>query len=216
VPRHPGGELLIHPTDRQLVESLPTDGAVVLVVNKVDRLADKTLLLPLIASFAALRPLAAVVPLSALRNDGVDRLLDELAARLPRGSARHDAGALTDRPMRFFAAEYVRERILALTGEEVPHAAAVTIDRFVEPAGEGAVKVDATIHVERPGQKAILVGRKGAVVGRIRMEATTRLAELMGRPIALRLWVRVTAGWRDHPTRLAELGYEASNAPTEE
>jgi GTP-binding protein Era len=207
VPRRPTEELHVHPTDQQLVASLAAELPLVLVINKVDLLADKTALLPLIESFAALRPLAAVVPLSARHDDGVDRLLDELAALVPKGEARHEADALTDRPLRFFAAEYIRERILAATGEEVPHAVAVTIDRFFEPAGNGPYKVDATIHVERAGQKGILVGKKGALVGRIRTESTLRLEELTGRAVALRLWVRVTPGWRDHPARLAELGY---------
>lgn len=208
LPAHPVGDLHPHPDDLELLGSLPEDRPIVLVLNKVDLLRDKRLLLPLLDSWQRVRPLAALVPISALRADGVERVLDEVARLLPDGPARHDADDVTDRPMRFFAAEFVREPILEATSEEVPHAVAVSIERYLEPATDDEpVRIQATIHVERPGQKAILVGRGGSLVGRIRRAAQQRLGSLAGRPVALELWVRVTPNWRDRPDCLAELGY---------
>ncbi len=210
VPKSPKGELTPHEGDAALLAQLPEGKPVVLVVNKVDLLRDKRALLPLIQRLAALRELAAVVPISALADDGVERVLDELERLLPMGEARYDPDALTDRPMRHFAAEYVREAILRATSEEVPHAVAVTVDEYVEPDKEGTiVRIAATIHVERQGQKGILIGQKGAMLKRIGSEARRRIEDLVGGRVHLELYVRVTEGWRDRPDLLGEFGLAA-------
>jgi GTP-binding protein Era len=196
-----------------LLDTMPRDRPLVLVLNKIDLLRDKRLLLPLMQAFAELRPIDAIVPVSALRADGIGRVLDEVARLLPEGEPRHAADALTDRPLRYFAAEYVREPILAATAEEVPHAVAVAIDRFVEPPGGGTLSIAATIHVERPGQKKILVGRGGGLLKRIGTQARQRIEALTGRRVMLELWVRVTENWRERPAMLAELGYEIGSTP---
>lgn len=196
-----------HPGDATLLASLTEGAPVVLVVNKIDRLRDKRLLLPLLDAFAALHPFAAIVPISARRQDGVERVLDEVAKRCPEGPWAFAPDELTDRPTRFFAAEYVREQILAATEAEVPHACAVQIERFVEPAGGGTVHIDATIHVERPGQKKILIGVAAERLKRIGTQARLRIEELIGHPVNLKLWVRVTPNWRESLRRLEELGY---------
>src|SRR5262249_9992564 len=123
---------------------------------------------------------------------------------------RYTPDDLTDRPVRFFAAEYVREQILLATREEVPHASAVEVERFDEPQGAGAVHVDAIVHVERPGQKKILVGAGAKVPKRIGTKARLRLEELVGRRVNLKLWVRVTPDWRDSAEQLRQLGYEGT------
>jgi GTP-binding protein Era len=197
-----------HPEDLKLLSQLPEDKPVVLAINKIDRVRDKRVLLPFIEAYTRARELAAVVPISALREDGVTRVLDEVARLLPEQPPFHDADAVTDRPMRWFAAEYVREAILEATREEVPHAAAVTIDAFVEPPSEGAVGIDATIHVEREGQKAIIIGEHGGMLKRIGTRARQRIEELLGRHVQLELWVRVTENWRERPDLLAEMGLE--------
>jgi GTPase len=116
---------------------------------------------------------------------------------------------LTDRPVRFFAAEYVREQILHATQAEVPHAVAITVDRFVEPmeGDGGSVHIDATICVERPGQKRILIGTGGDMLKVIGTKARMRIQELTGRKVNLKLWVRVTPAWRQSRAQLEELGY---------
>jgi GTP-binding protein Era len=201
-----GPALAPHPGDVTLLADLGAAPAV-LVVNKVDRLRDKRRLLPLLEAFARLHPFAAIVPISALRADGVERVLDEVAKLCPERPWEYEVDELTDRPAKFFAAEYVREQILRATEAEVPHACAVQIERFVEPPGGGAVHIDATIHVERPGQKKILIGTGAEKLKRIGTEARLRIEELIGRQVNLKIWVRVTPDWRESVERLEQLGY---------
>jgi GTP-binding protein Era len=221
--RREEGSLRAHPGDLILLADIALDRPVVLVLNKIDRAKDKAALLPLIEAYAKLRAFAAVVPICALaKGGGVRRVLDEVAALLPEGPFRHAPDDLTDRPLRFFAAEYVREQILRATEAEVPHAVAVTIDRFVEPIDDegegrpagartspGVVQIDATICVERPGQKRILIGTGGEMLKGIGTRARRRIQELLGRKVNLKLWVRVEPGWRMERAKLEELGYRA-------
>ena len=211
-PARPAESTLVHPGDASLVADLPEGVPAVLVVNKVDQVRDKRLLLPLLEALAKLHDFAAVVPVSALKQSGIERLLDAIAPLCPEGSARWGEDDMTDRPLRFFASEYVREQILRATAEEVPHAAAVEILKFEEPPGGGALRIDATIHVERPGQKKILVGARAEMLKRIGTAARLRLEELCGRRVHLALWVRVTPDWRDSTRQLAELGYESGGS----
>lgn len=201
------GEIRPHPGDLSLLEQLPAERPVVLVINKIDLIRDKRLMLPLLAKLGEAHDFAAVVPVSALSVDGVGLVLDEVARLLPEGGARYEEDALTDRPMRHFAAEYVREAILRATAQEVPHAVAVTVDEYVEPSREGEVtRISATIHVEREGQKRILVGEKGSMLKRIGIEARQRIETLIGGQVHLALWVRVTSGWRERTESLADFG----------
>lgn len=195
----------IHPGDRVLLSDLPEQTPVLLVLNKVDRLKDKKLLLPVLQSYSELRPFSAMVPVSARRADGVLRVLDEVAALCPEGEFKYGPDEMTDKPMRFFAAEYVREQILKATLAEVPHAAAVVVERYAEPAKEGAaIQIDATIHVEREGQKKILIGAQGAMLKRIGTDARKRLEALTESSVYLKLWVRVTPDWRQSKAMLEE------------
>jgi GTP-binding protein Era len=201
IPRGP------HPGDLTLLADLPAEVPVLLVVNKVDRLRDKPQMLPLLEALGAVRPFASVIPISARKADGVERVLDEVAKLCPEGEWRFGEDDITDKPTRFFAAEYVREQILRATEAEVPHAAAVAIERYLEPPAGGVVHIDATIHVERQGQKKILIGAGAEMLKRIGTQARRRIEELIGRQVNLKLWVRVTPDWRQSGAKLEELGY---------
>ncbi len=206
LPPRPGAELRPHPGDLSLLDELPAETPTILVINKIDLLKDKTLLLPFIQAFASHREFVTVVPISALRDNGVSRVLDEAARLLPLGGQQHEEDALTDRPLRYFAAEYVREPVFRATSEEVPHAVAVTVDEMIE-MGEGrAACISVTIHVERQGQKGILIGKQGAMLKKIGSTARKRIEQLLGQRVHLELFVRVTENWRQRPEMLADFG----------
>lgn len=196
----------VHPGDVALLADIGANSRAILALNKVDRVKDKAKLLPMLEAYSAVRTWDAIVPMSARKTDGVDRLLDEVARLLPEGPHRFGEDDLTDRPARFFVKEYVREQILLLARQEVPHAAAVNVEAFEEGSERRVTRVAATIHVEREGQKKILVGTGGAMLKQIGTEARMRLQEIVGFQVHLELFVRVTPGWRDAPTLLEELG----------
>jgi GTP-binding protein Era len=196
-----------HRGDIALLRDIGQDQRTILVVNKIDRIRRKTDLFPLLEGLGKLRNFEAVVPISARKTDGVQRVLDEIVKLLPEGAPRYGEDDMTDRPVKFFAAEYVREQILRATAEEVPHSVAVVIDRFHEPASSEACFIDATIHVERPGQKKILVGTGASMLKHIGTNARIRIEELIGRKVMLKLWVSVTPDWRESRQHLDDLGY---------
>jgi GTP-binding protein Era len=196
----------IHAGDRTLLADIGAAVPTLLVLNKVDLVGHKGKLLPIMAEVGTLRDFAAIVPISAMGNDGVDRLLDEVVRHLPEAPHRFDRDAVTDMPARFFAAELVREQVLLATRKEVPHACAVQIDAFEERAQ--AYAIEATILVEREGQKKIVIGKGGAMLKDIGQRARERIAEMMGRPVHLKLWVKVSPDWTDSPGALGDLGYE--------
>lgn len=211
------GALRPHPGDVALLADLGTDAPTILVINKIDRLKDKGALLPLIEALSKIRSFAAVMPISALRKGGVARVLDEVERHCPEGPWRYGPDDITDRSARFFAAEYVREQILRATQAEVPHAVAVSIDRFIEPppnasGAPSTVHIDATISVERAGQKRILIGTAGEMLKGIGTRARLRIEALVGRKVNLKLWVRVSPDWRESERQLTELGYRRGGA----
>ncbi|MBM4362330.1 MAG: GTPase Era [Deltaproteobacteria bacterium] len=197
----------LHEEDAAIYREVPTATKVVVVINKIDLLRDKLQLLPLIAAWNAVREPDAIVPVSALTEDGVERVIEAVVPLLPEGPPAWEPDALTDRPTRFFAREFVREQVLEATRGEVPHAVAVSIDEIRE-AGE-SLSIRATLHVEKAGQRGILVGQGGAQIKAIGTAARLRLQELAGKRVHLELFVRVTPRWKDVPRQLAELGYDA-------
>ncbi|MEB2311555.1 MAG: GTPase Era [Sorangiineae bacterium] len=207
----PPAASLVHPEDAALLALIPPLTPCLLVVNKVDVLRDKAKLLPLLDGYAKLREFTEIVPISARRPDDVERVLTLAAAHLPEGAAGYDEDTLTDRPTSFFAREYVREAILQQLGREVPHAAAVAIDRIDDSPKTFVVK--ATIHVDKPGQRTILVGKGGGQIRAVGIAARERIEALVGKPVHLELFVRVSPRWRDVPRQLAELGYSAPESP---
>ena len=196
------------PADAELLKSIGSLQKVpaILVLNKIDAVRDKGLLLPLLQSYLDAVPFRTLIPLSALKNDGVDRLLDEIASALPEGEPGYPDDTLTDKPSSFFAREYVREQVLLHISGEIPHAVAVSIDSFDEASDK--LRIAATIHVEKIGQRKILVGTGGTVIKSLRLGAENRLKQLVGRKVKLELFVRITPRWKETPRMLAELGYE--------
>jgi GTPase len=197
-------------SDAELIAQLPADLPTVLVINKIDRLRDKSKLLPVLVALGQKHAFAAVVPISAKTGDGVDRVLAEVAQLLPEQAGRFAPDEVTDRPVSFFAREYIREQVHAMASREVPHAVAVTLDS-IEESTKG-LHVSATVHVEKEGQRSILVGKGGAMIKEIGTAARKRLMELTERPVHVKLFVRVTERWRDVPRQLAELGYATESS----
>jgi GTP-binding protein Era len=179
---------------------------VVLVVNKLD-LAGPQQLLPLLAAYGRLREFAAIVPVSALHGEGVERLLDVVLAQLPEGPRYYPDDQVTDLPERFIVAELIREQLLALTHDEVPHSAAVQVESFEEDDARQLVVIRAVIHVERETHKRMVVGKGGAMIRRLGQEARREIEALLDCRVYLELFVRVQPGWTGSARALREFGY---------
>ncbi|MBI4342100.1 MAG: GTPase Era [Candidatus Omnitrophica bacterium] len=176
----------------------------VLALNKVDAVK-KPKLLPLLEACAKTRLFSDCVPVSALTGDQMPLLLSRIIARLPEGPRWYEPDQRTDQTDRQRITELIREQILLATRQEVPHAVAVRLDELKE---EGhLVSIQATILIERPGQKAILIGRGGAMLKRIGQSARSQIEQLLGRKVYLGLWVKVVEDWRRDARILRELGY---------
>jgi GTP-binding protein Era len=190
---------------RALDTAIKTSTPVVLVLNKVDLLHDKGVLLPLIERYRALHDFAAYVPVSATKRTGLEDLRKVILEHLPEGPAYFPEDYVTDQPERFLAAELVREKVLLATRQEVPHSVAVMVDRWEETPG--LTRIYATIRVERPGQKAIVIGKKGAMLARIGTLARTEMEKLFGVKIYLDLHVKLQPGWREEAAFLNTLDW---------
>jgi GTPase len=178
-----------------------TGAPAIAVFNKIDKLREKAKLLELIERYKGMHDFAAYVPISALKGDGVDLLRKEILARIPEGPALYPKDHLTDQPERFLAAEIIREKVLHLTRQEVPHAVAVMIENWEDTPG--LVRIAATIYVERPGQKAILIGAGGALLKKIGTLARREIETLVGKKVFLQTFVKVRPNWRQDPEFLA-------------
>lgn len=192
--------------DRDVAARLSAAGKpVVVAINKMDAV-HKPQLLPTIAAVAELLPDRAVVPVSALRGENVDELLQALIALLAEGPRYYPPDELTDEPERAIAAELVREKVMLATRDEVPYAVAVSVDAFEEKPERNLVVIKATIHVARDSQKPIVIGERGARIKSIGQAARRDLETLLGTRVFLELFVRVQADWTTHPGRLREFG----------
>jgi GTP-binding protein Era len=180
------------------------EGPRFLLLNKVDRVTKDTLL-PIIESLGKMADFAEIIPISALTGDGVGRVLEQFIEYLPAGEPNFPADQYTDQPERFLAAELIREKAMAGTFHEVPHAVAVLVDSFEE--SEKLIRIRATIYVEREGQKGILIGSKGASLKKIGTEARKELEEILGTKIFLELYVKVLRDWRDNPQIVRQLDW---------
>jgi GTP-binding protein Era len=178
-----------------------------LLINKIDRVSDKRQLLPLIEQFKSVREFDEYIPVSALTGEGLDRVRDAIVSRLPEGPAYFPSDHLTDQPARFLAAELIREQILRQTRQEIPHAAAVLIDRWEERPK--ITRIAATIYVERPGQKAIVIGAGGASLKKIGTMARHEIERLLDRPVFLELFVKVQKDWRENPEFLNAIDWRS-------
>ncbi len=180
---------------------------VVLVINKIDLLSDKNIILKKIADWAALYPFKEIVPVSAGRNDGVDRLVSVVSAYLPEGAAMFPDDILTDMPEKFIVAEMIREKVFRLTRDEVPYSTAVVVESFIEREN-GVIAIAAAIMLERDTQKGIVIGAKGEMLKKIGSQARQDIERLLGTRIYLELFVKVVENWSERPSQLRELGYE--------
>ena len=193
--------------DEMVLEHVKRSGLpAMLVVNKVDLLEDKGVLLPHLQVLAEKGDFAAIVPLSALRQHNVAELEREILPYLPAGDPFYPEEQITDRSMRFLAAEIVREKIMRQLGDELPYAVAVEIEEFSQQ-GE-ILHISALILVERKGQKKIIIGEKGARLRSIGSEARQDMERLFDSKVMLRLWVKVKSGWSDDERALRSLGYD--------
>ncbi|KAF1687533.1 GTPase Era [Pseudoxanthomonas broegbernensis] len=178
---------------------------VVLVVNKVDRLKDKSALLPFLAQVSDGRDFAAVHPLSALKRKGLEALVRDVLAQLPEAPPAYEEDEITDRSQRFLAGELVREQLMRQLGDELPYATTVEIERFAE---DGALlRIGAVIWVEREGQKPIVIGKAGTRLREIGSKARQQMERLFDRKVFLETWVRVREGWSDDEAALKAFGY---------
>jgi GTPase len=180
-----------------------------LALNKVDRV-HKPALLPRMARYAESGLFEEIVPISALTGDGCDLLLELLWERLPAGEPLYDPELLTTHPERFLVAERIREKVLEVTREELPFASAVLIDHWEEDGETGLVRIAASLLVERPGQKSILIGQRGTMIKRIGTAARLDLEAFLGRRVHLELTVRLEPRWRNDRRVLARLEREGA------
>jgi GTP-binding protein Era len=203
--RRPGNE------EREILRELKAaKRPIVLALNKVDKVKDKTALLPLLTEWEQVAPFSGLVPISALKTKNLAGIVSELVRLLPAGPPLYGPDMLTDRTERFLAAELVREQVFLLTRQELPYAVAVDIESWEERAredGTADVVITATILVERDTQKAIAVGKGGAMIREIGTKARAEISDLLGRPAHLKLQVKVDPDWTTSPEALSRLGY---------
>jgi len=176
-----------------------------LVLNKIDLIPDKARLLPLIEECRKLYEFAEVIPISALKRNGLDLLLQLVIDALPTGPAYFPEDQITDQPARFMAAEIIREQVLLNTKEEIPYATTVIVEAFEE--GGKLTRIAATIYCERDGQKGILVGKGGRMLKKIGTAARVQIERMLGAKVFLELYVKVRPGWRDSRGFVEELDW---------
>ena len=192
--------------DREALDLVKKSGTpVLLVLNKIDRVSDKSDLLPLLEKYRAAHDFVEYFPVSALKNAGLDELRSAILARLPQGPAYFPADHITDQPERFLATELIREKIILETREEVPHSVAVVVDNWED--APKITRVLATIYVEKEGQKGILIGAKGAMLKVIGTKARVEMELLFGEKIFLELHVKARANWRENKAFLNALDW---------
>ncbi|MBK7462592.1 MAG: GTPase Era [Betaproteobacteria bacterium] len=192
--------------DQAVVKLLPKDRPVILVINKTDQLKDRSSLLPFLAQVSAEHDYAAIVPISATKGKQTDELLAEARKHLPNEGLMFPEDDLTDKSERFLAAEYIREKVFRLLGDELPYATTVEIEKFEI---EGNLRrIFAAIVVDRDGHKAIVIGKGGESLKRIASEARQDMERLFGDKVYLEIWVKVKSGWNDDERLLKSLGYE--------
>jgi GTP-binding protein Era len=179
-------------------------GKTILVLNKIDKLP-RPKLAPMLEAFGKAQDFAAIVPISAMKGEGCDALMEEVIKLLPEGAAYFPEDQVTDQPERFLASEIVREKAIALTYHEVPHALAVTVEKWEETPR--MLRIEMTLAVERASQKKILIGRKGDMLKKIGTQARIELEDILNSKIYLGLFVKVAENWRENPMAVRELDW---------
>ncbi len=203
----------VSPTDEELIERFRSLGLpAVLAINKIDTLSDKTVLIPQIAAFSERYDFTAVVPVSAQDGNGMQELLDELKKLSQPGGHLFPDDTLTDQPERVLAAEIIREKLLRLTGEEVPHGIAVFVEQMKSRGdASGITDISATIYCEKGSHKGIIIGKGGAMLKKVGSYARADMERFFGCRINLQLWVKVREDWRNRESLLRSLGYDDSS-----
>ncbi|MBT2645985.1 GTPase Era [Bacillus sp. ISL-34] len=196
--------------DEFIIEKLQSvKTPVFLVVNKIDAMHPDDLL-PIIEKYQQFYPFAAVVPISALEGNNVDTLLEQIKEHLPEGPQFYPADQVTDHPERFIISELVREKVLHLTREEIPHSVAVVIDSIKKMDNSDTINVMATIVVERDSQKGIVIGKQGKMLKEVGSRARVDIENLLGSKVFLELWVKVQKDWRNKASQLRDYGFNES------
>ncbi|MHB1300340.1 MAG: GTPase Era [Burkholderiales bacterium] len=192
--------------DAIVLELLPHDKPVFLVINKIDRLADKAQLLPFMEKVASKFSFAAIIPVSAEKNLQLDQLVKAVEPALPEGEPLFGEDEITERSERFLASELVREKLFRLLGDEIPYSTAVEIEQFKM---EGEMRrIHALILVDKPNQKAIVIGKGGEKLKAIATQARRDMEKLFDGKVFLEIWVKVKSGWSDDERVIKSLGYE--------
>jgi GTP-binding protein Era len=188
-----------------LSELVATKKPLILTINKID-LVEKDKLLPIIDQYSQSFKLSSIIPISAIKADGLEKLKQLIIEHLPVGFPFYPLDTITDQPERFFVAEIIREKIFQKYGEEIPYSTTVTIEEFKERE-QGKDYVRAVIYVERTSQKGIIIGKQGAALKKVGQIARAEIELFLGRPVYLELFVKVKEKWRQKETVLKELGY---------
>ncbi len=183
---------------------------VILLINKIDTLGNKGLLLPLMESWRKRFDFRAIIPISAIKGDGTGEVLAEVTELLPAGPRYYPEDYVTDQPERFFVAELIREKIFHLVRQEIPYAVAVLVEKFSEIPEKNLIEIEAAINVERESQKGIIIGKGGRMLKEIGKQARLEIETLLGCHIYLGLFVRVQKNWRKDPRALQEFGYPSN------
>ena len=204
------GEEALRPAEEELLKKIKREGIpCVLVINKIDTVAEKENLAVRIAELMQLHDFAAVVPTSAVKGEGVDEVIEELTRLAQESPHFFPDDALTDQPERVIAAEIIREKMLRLLEREVPHGIAVSIEQMHEREdGSGIVDIDATIYCEKESHKGIVIGKKGAMLKKISTYAREDMEKFFDCHINLQCWVKVREGWRDREGRIHNFGLD--------
>lgn len=194
------------PADREIIESFRNiDRPVILLINKTDKVRYPDLL-PLIDDYRNQFAFSEIIPVSAIKEEGVDIFVSSIVRHLPEGPKYYPDELVTDQFERFMVAEIIREKVMSRTTDEIPYSVAVEVVEWNERE-DGVVFIDANIYVERKGQKGIIIGEKGNRLKTIGTLARKEMEQLLGTKVFLQLWVRVRKGWRDDKRILDELGY---------
>ncbi|MCC5801527.1 GTPase Era [Rossellomorea vietnamensis] len=193
--------------DHFIIEKLKSvKTPVYLILNKIDQIHPDALL-PMIQQYNDLFPFAATVPISALEGNNVDQLLQLLKDQLPEGPQFYPADQITDHPERFIVSELIREKVLHLTREEIPHSIAVVIDKMERKEEKDLIDVIATIIVERDSQKGIVIGKQGSMLKEVGKRSRVDIENLLGSKVYLELWVKVQKDWRNRSANLRDFGF---------
>ncbi|MBY0475883.1 MAG: GTPase Era [Nitrosomonas sp.] len=192
--------------DIAVLKILPENVPIILVVNKIDKLAEKNRLLPFLNEVAQIAEFSDIIPVSAMHKIQLPELLNTIRDYLPISQPMYDKDEITDRSERFLAGEFIREKLFRLVGDEIPYSTSVVVDQF--KLENHLHKIYATILVDKPNQKAIIIGKKGEKLKQIASQARKDMELMFGEKVYLEVWVKVKGGWADSESVLRNLGYE--------